>query len=144
MSLLQQIGQSVGHFLASKRGVANGFAATDHHNQLLAAHVPAHVITRDSNGKIALADLPDDVGQAMRFHNDFDASSGALPITPSTANIGWVWRVTVGGVVQDVHYEAGDCLVCTGMGFVRLGHGTGELGAISEFTAALSAAFAEG
>lgn len=142
MSLLQQIGQSVGSFLASKRGAANGFAATDANNHLLAAHLPSQVLTRDADGKIAVADLPATV---MRFQHDFDASLGVAPVTSSADNCGWVWRVSMPGTVLGVNYQIGDYLISTGSGFAHLSGGNGgEQGTLSEFTAALDAGFQGG
>lgn len=142
MSLLQQIGQSVGSFLASKRGVANGFAGTDANNHLLASHLPTQVVIRDASGKISPSDLPASLGVGMmHFSDDFDASAGVAPVSPSADNLGWVWRVTVPGTVLGVRYEIGDWLVSTGTGFVCHANGASDLGTTADFTAALNAAF---
>ena len=58
MTILQQIGQTVGEFLAAKRGAANGFAPTDTNNKLPNSFLNSDVVIKDGTGRIPLSDLP--------------------------------------------------------------------------------------
>lgn len=121
MTILQQIGQTVGEFLAAKRGAANGFAPTDTNNKLPNSFLNSDVIIKDGTGRIPLSDLPLSVTTGgMAYQGSFDASTGTAPDTPSSSNNGWMWRATAAGTVAGLSLDVGDYLVSNGTGWEQI------------------------
>ncbi len=121
MSLLQQIGQTVGDFLAAKRGTAIGFAPTDANNKLPSSFLNSDVVIKDGTGRIPLSDLPLSVTTGgMVYQGEFDASTGTAPDTPSSSNKGWMWRATTVGVVAGLSFDIGDYIVSNGTGWDQI------------------------
>ena len=121
MSILQQIGQTVGDFLAAKRGTAIGFAPTDANNKLPNSFLNSDVVIKDGTGRITLSDLPVSVtAGGMIYQGEFDASTGTAPDTPSSSNKGWMWRATTAGVVAGLEMDIGDYLVSNGTGWDQI------------------------
>lgn len=122
MTLLQQIGQTVGDFLAARRGTAQGFAPTDTNNKLPNSFLNSDVVIKDGvTGRIPLSDLPLSVtAGGMMYQGEFDASTGTAPDTPSSSNNGWMWRATTAGVVAGLEMDIGDYLVSNGTGWDQI------------------------
>ena len=122
MTILQQIGQTVGEFLAAKRGAANGFAPTDTNNKLPNSFLNSDVVIKDGvTGRIPLSDLPLSVTTGgMAYQGSFDASTGTAPDTPSSSNNGWMWRATAAGTVAGLSLDIGDYLVSNGTGWEQI------------------------
>lgn len=121
MTILQQIGQTVGEFLAAKRGAANGFAPTDTNNKLPNSFLNSDVVIKDGAGRIPLSDLPLSVTTGgMAYQGSFDASTGTAPDTPSSSNNGWMWRATAAGTVAGLSLDIGDYLVSNGTGWEQI------------------------
>lgn len=122
MSLLQQIGQTVGAFLAAKRGTATGFAPTDADNKLPNSFLNSDVVIKDGvTGRIPLSDLPLSVTTGgMVYQGEFDAGTGTAPDTPSSSNKGWMWRATTVGVVAGLSFDIGDYIVSNGTGWDQI------------------------
>jgi hypothetical protein len=121
MSLLQQIGQTVGAFLAAKRGAALGFAPTDATNKLPNSFLNSDVVIKDGTGRIPLSDLPLSIAVGgMTYQGEFDASTGTAPDTPSSSNRGWMWRATTAGVVAGLSFDIGDYIVSNGTGWDQI------------------------
>ena len=122
MTLLQQIGQTVGEFLAAKRGAANGFAPTDANNKLPNSFLNSDVVIKDGvTGRIPLSDLPLSVTTGgMVYQGEFDASTGNAPDTTSTSNKGWMWRAIAAGTVAGLSLDIGDYLVSNGTSWEQI------------------------
>ena len=122
MTLLQQIGQTVGDFLAARRGTAQGFAPTDTNNKLPNSFLNSDVVIKDGvTGRIPLSDLPLSVTTGgMVYQGEFDASTGTAPATPATTNKGWMWRATAAGTVDGLSLDIGDYLVSNGTGWDQI------------------------
>lgn len=144
-TLAEDFGNSTAEFLISLHGQPNAFAATDNDNKLLTEHLPGSVITRDSNGKIRLTDLPASLTVGgMQYKGVVDASAGVAPVVPAPENNGWQYKVSVAGTVGGHDLDVGDFLISNGEGWDKIDGTDSDIGTVSDFATALAARWAQG